>query len=222
MKETVMFSWSGGKDSALTLFELLKTQKYKIILFSTFTENYNRISMHGVREELIQKQAESIGLPLEKLYIPVSCTFEDYQAIMHGALTGFKELGITTFAFGDIALEDVKQYREENLARFDFKALFPLWGRDTKETAQTFIDSGFKSIITCVDTHVLDQSFSGRVFDRSFLSDLPKGVDPSGENGEFHSFAYDGPIFREPVSFTAAQKVLRDNRFYYCDLINTQ
>lgn len=221
MEKTILFSWSGGKDSALALHEMLKTKSHNIILFSTFTQDFRRITMHGVREELIEAQAKALSLPLEKLYIPANCPLEEYNALMHDAMSCFKARGITACAFGDIALEDVKGYREENLNSIGMKALFPLWGRSTKETAQTFIDLGFKSIITCVDTQALPLSFAGRLFDNRFLADLPKEADPSGEWGEFHSFVFDGPIFSRPVTFTVAQKLLRDNRFYYCDLIST-
>ena len=220
MVEKIILTWSGGKDSALTLYELLKKQEYEIAaLLTTVTEGYDRISMHGVQRILLEEQAESIGLPLEIIYITQNSSNEEYEARMKEKLMHYKSRGVESVAFGDIFLEDLRSYREENLSKVGMKGVFPLWKRDTAELARTFIELGFRAIVTCVDSDVLDGSFAGRVLDNQFLSDLPSEVDPCGENGEFHSFVYDGPIFRERIGYRKGEVILRDNRFYYCDLI---
>lgn len=218
MKEKVVLSWSGGKDSTLALYELMTQGNWEITLLTTITEKYERVSMHGVREYLVERQARSLGLVLEKVYITPGCTNEEYGRKMEEVMTRYKMLGIRKVAFGDIFLEDVKKYREENLKKAGLEAVFPLWGRDTREVANLFIDLGFKSIITCVDTKVLDGSFSGRFFNKELLADLPESIDPCGENGEFHGFVFDGPIFRDKIEITVGQKVLRDGRFSFCDI----
>jgi uncharacterized protein (TIGR00290 family) len=231
IKEKVLLAWSGGKDSALALYELLQNDGYDVAaLLTTVTEDYGRISMHGVREVLLDCQAESMGLPLEKVYITKDSSNEEYEARMAEKLAHCRDQGIPSVAFGDIFLEDLRRYREEKLAKANMKAIFPLWKRQTEEIAREFIRLGFKAIITCVDTHALDavgdarraplqfKDFVGREFDEDFLSELPQHVDPCGENGEFHSFVYDGPLFKEPVRFTKGEIVLRDERFCYCDL----
>jgi uncharacterized protein (TIGR00290 family) len=203
MKEKIILSWSSGKDSALALYELKKRGNYDITLLTTVTGKYERISMHGVRECLLEKQAESLGCCLEKVYLSPGGTNEEYQKKMEEVMNRYKKLGFARVAFGDIFLEDIRKYREENLKKTGIEAVFPLWGRDTGEIADTFISLGFKSIITCVDTKVLDGNFAGRFYDRSLLADLPDSVDPCGEKGEFHSFAFDGPIFREKIAFSS-------------------
>ncbi len=220
MKEKIIFCFSGGKDSALGLHELIKTNDYEIVtLLTTVTGDYDRTSMHGVRIPLLDQQAQSIGLPLEKVVISKDCTNEDYESKMRDTLQRYVNLGVTSIAFGDIFLEDLKLQRERNLAKIGLKAIFPLWKKDTTKLANNFIDAGFKTVITCVDTEVLDKKFSGRDFDKQFLADLPDETDPCGENGEFHSFAYDGPIFSKPILHEKGELVLRDNRFYFCDII---
>ena len=218
--ERVIFTWSGGKDSAMALYELEMTHGYEITaLLTTVTEDYQRISMHGVRVSLLEQQAQSLRLPLEKIYISKNASNEEYEAAISDKLLQFRNQGISSVVFGDIFLEDVRSYRENNLAKLDMKGIFPIWKRDTAELACAFIELGFKAAITCVDTDALDKRFAGRVFDERFLSELPANVDPCGENGEFHSFVYDGPIFRERIRFQKGEKVLRDNRFFYCDLM---
>ena len=220
MKEKVLLSWSGGKDCALTLYELLKSENYDIIsLLTTITEDYNRISMHGIRKILLERQAESLGLPLEKVLLSKNSSNKEYDNKMLTVLKKFLREGPFSFAFGDIFLEDVRKYREDKLSILEIKGIFPLWLKDTLEISNAFINLGFKAIITCVDTQLLDKKFVGRKFDKQFLSELPPNVDPCGENGEFHSFVYDGPIFKEKVTFSRGDIVLRENRFYYCDLI---
>ena len=220
MVEKILFAWSGGKDSAMALYEVLKSRKYEVAaLLTTVTQDYDRISMHGVRRVLLEQQTVLLGLPLETVLISKCSSNEEYEAKMKEKLICYKQKGITSVVFGDIFLEDLKKHREDNLAKVDLKGIFPIWKRATHELAAAFIDLGFKAIITCVDSKFLNKSFAGRVFDKQFLSDLPGGVDPCGENGEFHSFVYDGPIFSEGIIFEKGQVVLRDNRFYYCDLL---
>jgi uncharacterized protein (TIGR00290 family) len=220
MAEKIIFTWSGGKDSAMALYELQRTHSYEVsALLTTITEDYERISMHGVRRILLERQAESLGLPLEKVFISKNASNEEYESKMREALTKYRASGVSSVIFGDIFLEDLRKYREDKLSKVDMKGIFPIWKRDTTELAHTFIDLGFKAVVTCVDSNILDKKFVGRVFDGQFLSELPSTVDPCGENGEFHSFVYDGPIFRERIAFRVGDIVLRDNRFYFCDLI---
>ena len=220
MPEKVLFSWSGGKDSALALREVLTNGEFEIAaLLTTVTEDYDRISMHGVRRTLLERQADSLGFPLEIVPISKNSSNEEYEANMRRVLTKHLATGVSSVAIGDVLLEDVRQYRESNLAKIGMKGIFPLWRRDTRELVHTFIDLGFKGIITCVDSQALSNDFAGRALDRQFVDALPPLVDPCGENGEYHSFVYDGPIFREPIRHTVGEVVLRDDRFYYCDLI---
>ena len=220
MKEKVIVSWSGGKDAALALHELQRSRKYEIAgLLTTVTEEYDRISMHGVRRVLLERQADSLGFPLEEVLISKNSSDEEYARKMEKVLERYLAAGVSCVAFGDVFLEDVRQYREGNLSKIGMKGLFPIWKRDTTELARTFIDLGFEALITGVDSKVLGRRFVGRVYDQQFLSELPPGVDPCGENGEFHSFVYAGPIFRKRILHKKGKVVLRDKRFYYCDLI---
>ncbi len=223
MTEKVLFSWSGGKDSAMALYELQKTHSYEIsALLTTVTEDYDRVSMHGVRRVLLEQQAESLGIPLEKIYITKNASNDDYEVKMRNKLMEYQGRGVLSVVFGDIFLEDLRKYREENLSKIGMMGIFPIWRKDTTELAHSFIDLGFMAVITCVDLNVLDKRFVGRIYDKQFLHELPSSVDPCGENGEFHSFVYDGPIFQERIAFTIGDIVLRDNRFYFCDLIPIQ
>ena len=218
--ENVIFTWSGGKDSVMALYKLQKSGDFEIVvLLTNITEDYDRVSMHGVRRVLLEKQVESLGFYLEKIYISKNSSNDDYEEKMRKTLLRYKSKDIVSVAFGDIFLEDLKKYREENLRKIGMKGIFPIWKRDTAELANTFIDLGFKAVITCVDSKVLDKSFVGRIFDKQFLHDLPSGVDPCGENGEFHSFVYAGPIFKHEILFDFGEITLRENRFFYCDLI---
>lgn len=185
-------------------------------LVTTVTEGYERVSMHGVRVDLLRAQAESIGLPLTIARIPQKADNETYEKAMAGALRG---LGAKTVAFGDIFLEDLRRYREERMGALGIECRFPLWKRPTPELAERFIGEGFRALLVCVDTKVLDASFAGRLYDRSLLDDLPAAVDPCGENGEFHSFVFDGPVFDAPVEVRAGERVLREGRWQYCDLV---
>ena len=218
--EQILFSWSGGKDSALALYEIQKTGKYQIAaLLTTVTQDYDRVSMHGVRRVLLEQQAESLGLPLEQILITNHATNAEYETEMRALLEKYKKLGVNAVVFGDIFLEDLKKYREDNLAQIGMRGLFPIWKRGSRGLARAFIALGFQAITTCVDSQHLDRGFVGRLFDEQFLSELPASVDPCGENGEFHSFAFDGPIFRKKIGIAKGEVVLRDNRFYYCDLL---
>jgi len=220
MKEPVLFAWSGGKDSAMALSILQRSKKYKIAaLLTNVTSCYNRISMHGVRSSLLERQAESIGLPLEKVLLPKRHSIEEYEFKMRKALEKYQKLGVSKVFFGDIFLADVRKYREGKLAKVGMTAQFPLWKRNTKKLAEEFINQGFKAVITCVDSTVLGKELAGEEFDYRLLSKLPANADPCGENGEFHSFVYDGPIFKKPIKHKKGRIVLREKRFYYCDFL---
>ncbi len=218
--EKVLFSWSGGKDSALALNEILTAQDHQVAaLLTTVTEDYQRVSMHGVRRALLQQQADALGFPLEEIMISKQSSNDEYEAKMAEVLRRYEEQGVRSVVFGDIFLEDLKVYREKNLEKLDMRGIFPIWKRSSDELIRAFIRLGFKAVIVCVDTQALDGRFAGRIIDEQFVSDLPKGVDVCGENGEFHSFVFDGPIFKKRIAFKLGETVLRDNRFHYCDLI---
>jgi len=217
--EKVALSWSGGKDCALALYEIQQHHQYEVTaLLTLITQDYNRISMHGVRQVLLERQAEAVKLPLKKVFIPANCTSEIYAEIMEKEMHCLKGEGINRVAFGDIFLQDVREYREKNLSKVDMRAVFPLWGRNSRELVKSFINLGFKAIITTIDPRKLSKEFCGTVIDSAFLGALPQDIDPTGENGEFHTFVFDGPIFKKPVGFSVGEKVLRDG-FWFCDLI---
>ena len=219
-KEPVVLSWSGGKDSTMAAYHLLASQKYDIVaLLTTVTEDYDRISMHGVRRELLERQADSLAIPLHTVMIPKECSNEIYEDRMKQAFSHFKAQGITQIAFGDLFLQDVKQYRDERLAQAGMTGVYPIWMRDTDELVRTFIGLGFKAILACVDTQAIAASFAGREIDHSLLRDLPQTADPCGEYGEYHSFVYDGPIFKYPIACKAGERILRSSRFNYCDIV---
>ncbi len=217
--EPILFCWSGGKDSAMALHTLLQRNDVRIVaLLTTVTEGYERVSMHGVRRELLQRQALSIGLPLHEVRIPPQCVNPIYEARMEEALRVHLQQGVRTVAFGDIFLEDLRSYREKNLARIGMKAIFPIWKRDTRELIRSFHANKFRAVAVCVDSKVLDPSFAGRELDESFFRDLPPQTDPCGENGEFHTFVFDGPIFQSPIPVRPGEIVNRDG-FIFCDLL---
>jgi uncharacterized protein (TIGR00290 family) len=221
-REPILFCWSGGKDSAMALHALLQQNEFRVVaLLTTVTEGYERISMHGVRRKLLQEQAKSIGLPLHEVLIPPTCVNPTYEARMEAALRIYLERGVRKVAFGDIFLEDLRAYREEKLARIGMTAIFPIWKKDTRELIRSFHAEGFRSVAVCVDPKVLDRSFAGRELDESFFRDLPASADYCGENGEFHTFAFDGPIFSEPVDFQIGEVVERDG-FVFCDLLEPE
>lgn len=220
MKEKILFCWSGGKDSALAFYEAEKSGNYDIFtLLTTVTKDYDRISMHGIRVELLQRQAASIGINLIKVFISRKSSNQEYESRLRGALEECKQKNTFRVAFGDIFLEDLRKYRVDKLREVELEAIFPLWKISTKELASRFINLGFKAVISCVDSKVLGKEFVGKDFDKEFLSKLPDSVDPCGENGEFHSFVYDGPVFKEKIPHKLGEIVLRDERFYFCDLI---
>lgn len=218
MKERVIFCWSGGKDSAMALYELHLSQQYEVVaLVTTLTRDYNRISMHGVRSELLHRQAAALGLPVCEVWISMGATNAEYEANMELALQTYRRQGIETVIFGDIFLEDLRQYRERNLAKIGMRAAFPVWKRETRELVTEFLRLGFKAVVCCVDGKALDPSFAGRCIDEQFLGDIPAAVDPCGENGEFHSFVFDGPLFSSPVPFTLGTAETRGD-FTFRDL----
>ncbi|MBF9252654.1 diphthine--ammonia ligase [Pontibacter sp. 172403-2] len=238
---TSVFNWSGGKDSALCLYNVLQQKHYSIkYLLTTLSESSQRVSMHGVRQELLEQQAQSIGLPLKQVLLPQDASMSAYNQLMEKTMRPLQEQGITHAIFGDINLQDLREYREKQLAQVHMKAVFPLWGQPTGELVREFIALGFKAVVVCVNGRLLDASFAGRALDEAFLQDLPAGVDPAGENGEFHTFVYDGPVFTSPVKFTVGEKVHKtyapasdpddncyakedkpafDTGFWFCDLL---
>ena len=203
----------------MSLYELRRSKQYEVVgLLTTVTREYDRISMHGVRRILLERQAESVGVPLRKILIPMNCSNEIYEQLMAEEMEKLKREDIFIVAFGDIFLQDLKDYRERNLAKAGMKGLFPVWKRDSRELVESFIKLRFKSIVTTCDPRVIREEFCGREINKRFLHDLPSNADPAGENGEFHSFTFDGPIFRRPVHFTVGEKVLRDG-FWFQDLV---
>ncbi|MBI6117024.1 Dph6-related ATP pyrophosphatase [Salegentibacter maritimus] len=233
-------NWSSGKDAALALYKLQEQNEYSIEkLVTTVNSDVNRISMHGVRIEMLKKQAENIGLPLQQIKLNGEVSMQEYTKIMETETNRLLQEGFVYSVFGDILLEDLKRYRENQLEKVGLKAIFPLWQEDTTQLLKEFIDKGFKAIVVCVNTDKLNKSFCGRVLDESFLNDLPKDVDPCGENGEFHTFVFDGPIFKEPIRFKIGELVEKsykpaknsndncftenqkswDTSFVFCDLL---
>jgi uncharacterized protein (TIGR00290 family) len=231
-------NWSGGKDSALCLYKSLQSKQYTITdLLTSVNTAHDRISMHGVRRSLLEAQASAIGIPLQTIELPEQPGMDTYEKAMLKKVSQLRESGCTHTIFGDIFLEDLRMYREKKLEEVNIRCAFPLWKIDTTELVKEFIALGFKSIIVCVNEKHLDRSFCGRVIDQSFLDDLPKDVDPCGENGEYHSFVFEGPIFKNPIAFEKGEIVYRkyaaprDNDtchtktdpsaygFYFCDLL---
>lgn len=205
------FNWSGGKDSALALYHALASGSDSIEkLVTNINGMHHRISMHGVRESLLEQQAEAIGIPLHKILLPEEPTMQEYERQMAEHVGQLKKEGFEQAVFGDIFLEDLKTYRERQLGLLGITAAFPIWKRDTADLIREFIDLGFRTILVCISAGCLPREFAGREIDRDFLTDLPAGIDPCGENGEFHSFVFDGPIFSKPVSFTKGEIVYRE------------
>ena len=217
--EKVIVSWSGGKDSALSLYEIRRSGGYQVVsLLTTINEYYDRVSMHGIRRVLLEQQAQALGLPLIKVLIPQDCSEEEYESRMMDVLSRAKSEGVNQVVFGDIFLEWLRERREKNLARLGMTPILPIWGRQTRELTQSFISLGFKAVITCVNSQLMPGSFLGRVLDERLLAELPAGVDPGGENGEFHSFVFDGPMFRRSIPFTLGRTVTRDS-YHFRDLL---
>jgi len=231
------FNWSGGKDSALALWEMQKEKDFQIeYLITTMNNFHNRVSMHGVRRELLEAQAASLNILLTTVELPEEPSMQQYESAMIEKINWLKARGITYSIFGDIFLEDLKKYREERLEAAGIGCIFPIWKRNTTELMKTFIDRGFKAVIVCVSEKFLDKSFCGRYVDQEFCNDLPTSVDVCGENGEFHTFVFDGPIFRYPVNFKVGTTVYKEYKaprnlhntheppeknygFYFCDLL---
>ena len=232
MKPKAIFNWSSGKDSALALYKIIQENKFDITaLLTSINKDFQRISMHGVPVSLLEKQAESLAFPLIKMEIPNEPSMEEYSEIMSKTMNDLKSQGNTHSIFGDIFLEDLKKYREDQLKTIGMEAVFPLWKRNTSDLITEFLDLGFKTIVTCVNDTYLDKSFAGRIIDKDFIKDLPKNVDPCGENGEFHTFTFDGPIFKYPIEFEIGETVMKtypkpkmteneagDYVFWFCDI----
>jgi len=219
LEADILLSWSGGKDSALALQELVRARQYTVrALLTTVTEEFDRISMHGVRRSLLSAQASSLGLPVEEVWIPKNSSNEIYETRMREVLTRYKDRGVERVAFGDIFLQDIRSYREERLAQIGMRGVFPLWERNTSRLAREFVDSGFRAVVCCVDPRRLPGEFCGREYDLAFLESIPASVDPCGENGEFHTFVYAGPIFSNEIPILKGEVVLRDG-FYFADVV---
>lgn len=224
MDNLAVFNWSGGKDSTLALHYILTEKTYKIYcLLTTVNDLYNRVAMHGVRERLLIAQANQLGLPLYQVRLPEMPDMETYEVAMEQHYGILKTKGITHAVFGDIFLEDLKRYREIQFNKIGLKTVFPLWKRDSLALVNDFINLGYKTIVVCAREDL--KGFCGRIIDQSFLDDLPKDVDPCGENGEFHTFVFDGPIFTEPISFTLGELVFKNlssadgTGYWYIDLV---
>jgi uncharacterized protein (TIGR00290 family) len=232
-------NWSGGKDSSLCLYKVLQQNRFDVnYLLTSINKAHNRISMHGVRTDLLQAQAASMGIPLKLIELPEQPSMKEYEQEMENNVKELMQAGITNTIFGDIFLEDLKKYREEKLKPLGIQAHFPLWKKPTREVMNEFIALGFRAIIVCINEKFLDKSFCGRMIDDSFVNDLPANVDVCGENGEYHSFVFDGPLFKTPIPFTKGEIVYREYPnpttgndcglvnpsekkfgFYFCDLI---
>jgi len=203
-----VFNWSGGKDSCLALHHILQNQHFEVKgLLTTVNDAYNRVSMHGVRESLLVQQANSLGIPLHQVRLPELPDMDTYEQEMNKHLTQLKAEGITHAIFGDLFLADLKNYRENKLAEIGLTAEFPLWERDTREVLKEFISLGYQTIVVCTQQGLED--FCGRIIDERFIEDLPAGIDPCGENGEFHTFVFDGPLFKKPVNFSLGEKIFK-------------
>jgi uncharacterized protein (TIGR00290 family) len=216
--ERALLAWSSGKDSAFTLHVLREQGVAVTGLLTTINDAFDRVAMHAVRLELLRAQADAVGLPLVEVRIPWPCPNEAYEAAMAEALAAAHERGTTAVAFGDLFLEDVRRYREERMSGTGLVPLFPLWGRPTRALAEEMIALGQQAVLTCVDPRALPRAFAGRAFDAALLRELPAEVDPCGERGEFHSFAWDGPAFRRPVPVRVGEVVDRDG-FVFADLL---
>lgn len=233
------FNWSSGKDSALALFSLLNDPGFDVdLLLTTINMPQDRISMHGIRRKLLINQYENIGLPYKIIELPETQTMGSYDFIMNYELKSLQKEKYEYAGFGDILLEDVKKYREEQIGAFDIQGVFPLWGNNTLDVVNEFIEKGFKAIVVSINATLLDRSFCGRILDKDFINDLPLGVDPCGENGEFHTFCFDGPIFKKPVPFTTGEIIYKEYKapkdpkkiieilenehigFWFCDLLS--
>ncbi|MCB2407677.1 diphthine--ammonia ligase [Hymenobacter lucidus] len=229
MSIPALMNWSGGKDSALALYHALRDPRYAVQhLLTSVNSHYQRVSMHGVRVALLEEQARQLGLPLTRLELPESPDMAEYEQQMRATLAPLQAQGIRHSIFGDIFLEDLRRYREEQLARVGMQAIFPLWQRTSPDILREYLALGFRAVVVCVNEQLLDKSFCGRLLDEDFLRDLPSGVDPCGENGEYHSFVFEAPYFGQPIAFTRGETVRRtypapggtgEAGFWYCDLL---
>lgn len=222
MTDSIVLSWSGGKDSSLALAALRSDARYNVVgLMTSITRAYDRVSIHGVRRGLLEAQARSIGLPLFEITLGAASSNEAYEEAFRQGVDAFRSVhsDVRHMAFGDLFLTDVRAYRERLMATNGMTPVFPIWGRNTAQLSREFIASGYEAHLVCVDTQQLAAEFAGRAFDEALLNDMPLSVDPCGENGEFHTFVSRGPIFQEPINVDVGELVLRDNRFAYRDLI---
>jgi uncharacterized protein (TIGR00290 family) len=232
------FNWSTGKDCSLALHYLLLDKNYNVAhLLTSVNKHHNRVSMHGLKRSLLQQQVDALDIPFSTIELPEEPSMEEYEVLMRQTVQGLQQQGFDCAAFGDIFLEDLKKYREQQLATLNIKTVFPLWKRDTKQLLGEFIELGFKAILVCINADLLDPSFAGRIIDEQFIKDLPPGVDPCGEYGEFHTFCFDGPIFKKPIRFEVGEKIYREYKrpesnasdqaqksnigFWFCDLMET-
>ncbi|GAM66155.1 conserved hypothetical protein [Vibrio sp. JCM 19236] len=210
-----IFTWSGGKDSALALYKIQQRDDIEVVaLLTTLNKEYKRISMHGVREELLDKQAESLGIPLIKMWVEQD-SYDEYEQKMKELLLEQKSLGVTKVIYGDIFLEDLREYRDNNLAKVGLEGVYPLWKLNTKEVINKFLSLGFKTTTCCINDQYLGEAHSGALIDKEWIESLPKQVDPCGENGEFHTFCFDGPNFSEPLKLELGEKLYKplDEKF---------
>ncbi len=226
------FNWSSGKDAAMALYRMQRSDEFSIeLLLTSVNTHHDRVSMHGLQRSLLEQQIQSIGIPFTTIELPEESSMDDYNAIMKAKVEELTSKNFTHTAFGDIFLEDLRAYREEQLKIHEIQCIFPLWKEKTKDLLKEFIDLGFKAIVICTKAELLGEAFIGREIDHSFINDLPENVDPCGENGEFHTFCYDGPIFSSPVQFNIGDKVYRSYKnpdqnamndsigFWFCDLL---
>jgi len=208
--KSAFLNWSSGKDAAYALYQIEQSNELEVVrLMTTVNEHFGRVSMHGIREEVLKRQAECIGISLDIVHLHEKLSLQEYEAIIMTQLEEYKRLGVLDSIYGDILLEDLKTFREAQLARLGITGVFPLWNRDTTTLIHEMVDSGLKTIVVCVNEQYLDKSFVGRTIDKQFIEDLPDGVDPCGENGEFHTFVYDGPMFKKPVPFEVGEMVYK-------------
>ncbi len=218
-KPKALLAWSSGKDSAWALHVLRQRDEVEVVgLLTTINAAADRVAMHAVRSELLRAQADAAGLPLWPVPIPSPCSNDEYEAAMAAAVGRARDAGVSVMAFGDLYLEDVRRYREDNLRGSGIEPLFPLWGIPTDTLSVRMLAAGLRARLTCVDPRTLDARFAGREYDAVLLAELPPSVDPCGENGEFHTFAYDGPMFTHPVALRAGEVVTRDG-FVFADLV---
>jgi uncharacterized protein (TIGR00290 family) len=235
MKPKAIFNWSSGKDSALALYKILNEDQFEVTsLLTSINKEFQRISMHGVHVSLLEKQAESLGFPLIKMELPKEPSMEEYREIMSKTMNAIQSQGVSHSIFGDIFLEDLRKYREDQLQAIGMEGVFPLWKIDTTDLIHEFLNLGFRTIVTCINETYLDKSFAGRIIDKDFIKDLPENVDPCGENGEFHTFTFDGSIFKNPIQFEVGEIVKKtypkpksdgseengEYVFWFCDLIS--